>query len=217
MLSDSFIHYLEVEKRYSSHTLIAYKDDLEQFFQFADIFKQIELKEVSHNLIRGWIVELIETKHSNRSVARKLSCLRSFFKWQMAERLVEANPMLKIRAPKVEKRLPNFVKESEIERANPEMLFSNDFDGVRDHLMVEVLYQTGIRRSELINLKEKDVQNGQIKVLGKRNKERIIPIGSDLVMLINDYRLIKPQENDAKEVLFVKMARNCTQSLFIGK
>lgn len=205
MLSDSFIHYLEVEKRYSSHTILAYKDDLDQFFRFADISKESELKEVNHNLIRGWIVELIETDHSNRTVSRKLSCLRSFFKWLMAEGKIGNNPMLRVKAPKVEKRLPNFVKESEIERAKPEMLFSNDFDGVRDHLMVEILYQTGIRRSELINLKESDVQNGQIKVLGKRNKERIIPIGAGLVKLINEYRLIKPDGPDSKELLFVKI------------
>lgn len=204
MIINKFIHYLETEKRFSQHTIIAYRDDLSQFMGFAEIKEDSDWNDVSHQLVRGWIVELIETNHSNRTVARKLSCLRSYFRWLLNEGFVDQNPMLRVRAPKVEKRLPNFVKESEIANANEEFLFTDNFDGMRDQLMVEVLYQTGIRRSELINLKEKDVQNGQIKVLGKRNKERIIPIGSDLMNLIEKYRLMKPQENDSKEFLFVK-------------
>lgn len=215
MITNKFIHYLETEKRFSGHTLIAYADDLNQFTVFAEIVKDSDWKDVTHQLVRGWIVELIETNHSNRTVARKLSCLRSYFKWLMNEAVIEVNPMLRVRAPKVEKRLPNFVKESEIKAANTDFLFNNSFDGLRDQLIVEVFYQTGIRLSELINLKEGDVQNGQIKVLGKRNKERIIPFGPDLMQLIDLYRKEKPLEEDAKEYLFVKTDGRKLSSKFV--
>jgi len=204
MINDAFISFLEVEKRFSGHTLRAYSDDLHQFVVFAEITKDSDWKDVNHQLIRGWIVALIESGSSNRTVARKLSCLRSFFKWAIHEGYVSENPMLRVKAPKVEKRLPNFVKESELERADTVKLFSDNFDGQRDQLMVELFYQTGVRLSELINLKESDVHEQYIKVLGKRNKERIIPIGTELYGLVQKYRYIKPKENDSREFLFVK-------------
>lgn len=203
MLKDNFIHYLEVERRYSAHTLLAYGEDLIQFYAFAEI-SDADLKEVNHSLVRGWVVQLVESKNTNRTVARKISCLRSFFRWLISQGVIAVNPMLRVRAPKAEKRLPNFVKESEIERGDMLELFSDSFSGNRDRLMVELLYQTGMRRAELINLKEKDVQEGQIKVLGKRNKERIIPISADLSELIRYYRSGKPQTDEAKEYLLVR-------------
>lgn len=215
MINDTFISFLEVEKRFSDHTLRAYTDDLQQFVEFAEITKNSDWKDVNHQLIRGWIVELIESGSSNRTVARKLSCLRSFFKWAMRDGHVSENPMLRVKAPKVEKRLPNFVKESELERADHEKLFSSNFDGQRDQLIVELFYQTGVRLSELINLKESDVHEQYIKVLGKRNKERIIPLGTELYELIQKYRHIKPKENDSREIFFVKSDGRKLSSKFV--
>ncbi|WP_294677642.1 tyrosine-type recombinase/integrase [uncultured Fluviicola sp.] len=212
---DSFIHYLQVEKRYSKHTILAYEEDLDQFIVFAEISRSSEWNEVNHQLIRGWIVQLLEGGQSSRTVSRKLSCLRSFFKWLIAEGKVEQNPMLRIRGPKVEKRLPQFVKQSEIENGRIEQLFSSDFEGIRDRLMFELFYQTGIRLSELIELKNKDVTRTQIKVLGKRNKERIIPIGKDLHEIILSYEKLKPPGPDSQIMLFVKKDGRKLSSKFV--
>lgn len=192
------------ERRYSPHTVLAYRKDLEQFAVFAELGSQEHWLEVNHQLVRGWIVQLLDEKLTARSVSRKLSCLRSFFNWMKRECGLTENPMLKIRGPKVEKRLPQFVKQSEFSNELIDTLFTDNFDGIRDKLMIEMFYQTGIRLSELLNLKESDVSGTHIKVLGKRNKERIIPIGKSLTELINNYRFIKPAGPDSQNVLFVK-------------
>lgn len=192
------------ERRYSPHTVLAYRKDLEQFAVFAELGSQEHWLEVNHQLVRGWIVQLLDEKLTARSVSRKLSCLRSFFNWMKRECGLTENPMLKIRGPKVEKRLPQFVKQSEFSNELIDTLFTDNFDGIRDKLMIEMFYQTGIRLSELLNLKESNVSGTHIKVLGKRNKERIIPIGKSLTELINNYRFIKPAGPDSQNVLFVK-------------
>ena len=133
----------------------------------------------------------------------------------IAEGKVEQNPMLRIRGPKVEKRLPQFVKQSEIENGRIEQLFSSGFEGIRDRLMFELFYQTGIRLSELIELKNKDVTSTQIKVLGKRNKERIIPIGKDLYEIIRSYEKLKPPGPDSQIMLFVKKDGRKLSSKFV--
>lgn len=212
---DAFIHYLQVEKRYSKHTLLAYEEDLDQFLVFAEISRSSDWGEVNHQLVRAWIVDLLENGQSNRTVSRKLSCLRSFFKWLVTNGKVEQNPMLRIRGPKVEKRLPQFVKQSEIDPERIEQLFSADFEGVRDRLMFELFYQTGIRLSELIELKNKDVTSAQIKVLGKRNKERIIPIGKELYEIIQLYEKLKPSGPDSQLMLFVKKDGRKLSSKFV--
>lgn len=183
-----FKRYLTDEKRFSDHTVLAYVKDVHQFLNFCNLSLISELKEVEHQLIRGWIVDLIEAGVSNRSVNRKLSTLRTFFNWLQKQMYIEKSPMHKVQAPKQEKKLPTFAKQREMNSPKWEHLFSNDFDGQRDRLMVELFYQTGIRLSELIELKTKDVTSQSIKVLGKRNKERIIPIGSDLHQLIQQYQ-----------------------------
>lgn len=185
-----FVQYLEVEKRYSQHTVLAYQKDIEQFFNhtFNGKISNDELKEVSHSLIRSWIVFLNEEKLENKSINRKLVSLRSFFKWLLVRGEIEKNPFIKVSGPKIRKRLPSFVKESDIKAESIEFLFSDDFEGKRDRLMFELLYQTGIRLSELINLRTKDISASSIKVLGKRNKERIIPISEDLSKLIINYK-----------------------------
>jgi integrase/recombinase XerC len=183
-----FLNYLSTERRFSEHTCLAYKKDIEQFIEFSGVIQQSGLLEVEAKLIRGWIVDLIDNGYVNRSVNRKLSSLRTYLGWLAKTGTIDTNPMQSIKGPKAEKRLPSFAQQQEFKESKTKVLFGEDFDGVRDKLMFEVLYQTGIRSSELVNLRDVNVDKQQIKVLGKRNKERIIPIGEQLGELINRYR-----------------------------
>jgi integrase/recombinase XerC len=200
---NQFLNYLSSEKRFSTHTLIAYENDLKQFFEFTKIETLTSLTEVNHQLIRSWIVDLVDSEFSNKSVNRKLSSLRSFVKWAQKNDYLIQNPFKKVVAPKIIKRLPIFVKESEIESVKVESYFTDDFVGIRNLLIVEILYQTGIRLSELINLKIEDLSNDSIKVLGKRNKERIIPISNELQIQIIEYLKQRTQIISDEWFLFV--------------
>ena len=184
---DKFTSYLQFEKRYSEHTVVAYGQDLNAFVEFAEVKKISEFADLSSAFIRSWIIYLIEGGMKNKSVNRKLASLRTFYKWMRKEGLIDHSPMTKVQGPKNEKHLPVFAKESELLPSKIEELFSDDYSGKRDALMLELFYQTGIRLSELIGLTLKDIQGNQIKVLGKRNKERIIPISDDLVQQIQEY------------------------------
>lgn len=202
MLND-FLDYLVTQKRFSDHTCLAYKKDLEQFLEFADINSVEDLKEVRPRLVRGWMVQLIDEGYENVSVNRKLSSLRTWFKWLMKEGLVESSPMKLVKGPKVQKRLPSFAQQSELKAEKISPYFEDDFNGVRDRLLFEMLYQTGIRSSELVNLKDEAVFTTQIKVLGKRDKERIIPIYGDLAVLIKKYREMRTEVVPETPVFFV--------------
>lgn len=184
---EKFLQYLTSEKRFSEHTLIAYESDINQFLEFSNITTENEITEVDGSLIRSWVIDLYENDFKATSINRKLSTLRTYFRWLLKEGVVDNSPMQVIRGPKNEKRLPHFAKSSDLEANKLELVFSNDFDGIRDRLMLEVLYQTGLRLSELIGLKINDVSVNQIKVLGKRNKERIIPVSPELNNLIEEY------------------------------
>lgn len=184
-----FISYLEIEKRYSKHTCVAYKKDLDGFLSSMLIETMEDLVSVKHSTVRSWMQELSEEGNSNKTINRKISALRSFFKWLRKQGTIDGNPLQKIKAPKVEKRLPNFVKESQLKRDEEVVIFADDFEGKRDRLMIEMFYQTGIRLSELIGLKNEDVQAEHIKVLGKRNKERMVPISRELFEAVCAYRI----------------------------
>jgi integrase/recombinase XerC len=201
---EHFIQYLSFEKRYSPHTIGAYEHDIQQFIDFAEITSKKDFQEVNSFLIRGWIVQLIDDGISNRSVNRKLASLRTYFKWLRKEGEITSNPLAKIQGPKNEKRLPVFVKESELDPAKTSLLFSSDFNGVRDELMFELFYQTGIRLSELIGLKDSDVSEQHIKVLGKRSKERLIPISNQLSQTIQLFRKMKSKMNIESLKLFTR-------------
>jgi integrase/recombinase XerC len=201
---EQFIQYLSFEKRYSPHTIGAYEHDVQQFIDFADLKDNKDLQEVNPFLIRGWIVQLIDDGISNRSVNRKLASLRTYFKWLRKEGQITTNPLAKIQGPKNEKRLPVFVKESELDSIKTSSLFSTDFNGVRDELMFELFYQTGIRLSELIGLKDIDVSEQHIKVLGKRSKERLIPISNQLGQTIQMFRTMKKKMNIDSLKLFTR-------------
>jgi integrase/recombinase XerC len=189
-MRDKFIQYLTFEKRYSDHTTVAYDQDLLQFELFLEE-NQLDIASVKHRNVRSWMVTLIENGISNKSVNRKLACLRTFYKWLRKEGVIEINPIQKIQGPKNEKRLPVFAKESELKTERLKGVFSDDFEGKRDELMFELFYQTGIRLSELIQLKDNDIADGRIKVLGKRNKERLIPISSTLTKKLQSFVYIK--------------------------
>jgi len=212
---DKFISYLQFEKRYSEHTVIAYKNDLSQFITFAELLEISDFSSLRPAFIRSWIVELIENGCANKSVNRKLASLRTFYKWLRKEGLADTNPLLKLRGPKSEKRLPSFAKESDLKEKNLSDYFSDDFNGLRDALMVEVFYQTGIRLSELIHLREGNVTNDSIKVLGKRNKERIIPITAALFKKITAYRKVRDLTCGATTTLFVLENGNILYPAFV--
>jgi len=193
-IQESFINYLKYEKRCSSHTVVAYQHDLDQFVQFcADSVGEFDINKVDSKLVREWVVSLMENKLSPRSVNRKLSSVKMFFKHLMKMELIDANPVVRVPLPKVRKKLPGFVAEKNLHHLLDDGFFSKDFPGVRDKLIVEMLYGTGVRLSELLNLNENhiDLKSYQIKVTGKRNKERIIPFPRTLKPLIEEYRLLK--------------------------
>ncbi len=199
---EKFESYLESEKRFSSHTVTAYLKDVNQFLDAMEITLMEDLKEIKHSLIRSWMVALIEQGIVNRSVNRKLSTLRTFFKWCLQEKIVDSNPMVKITGPKSEKRLPSFVREQDMSVSKLEAVFPATIEGKRDQLIFELFYQTGIRLAELIDLKKQDFNSCQIKVLGKRNKERIIPLSNNLASELIAYQRNLEEEQAASSYLF---------------
>lgn len=192
-MTDTFFKYLQYEKRVSPHTILAYQNDLNQFQNFlTQNFPDYNIQSVDHGIIRAWIVTLSDQKTLPQSINRKIASLRSYYKHLLREEVISKDPMMKIRVLKTKKKLPSFVKESEVTKVLDEPLdpFPDSFEGRRNKLIMELLYATGIRLSELLKLKETniDLRNLTIKVLGKRNKERVIPFPGSLVSVINDYR-----------------------------
>lgn len=192
---DSFLQYLQFEKRLSAHTVTAYSSDINQFIIYLQTNYQVKsLDEINHTLVRNWIVELMDQKITPRSVNRKITTLKTFYKYLLRQGIVSENPMLKIISPKTSKRLPVFVEKDNMNLLLDTVEFGDDLDGVRNKLIIELFYATGIRLSELINLKQAnvDLEACQIKVLGKRNKERIIPINNQVRDSIQIYMDKKP-------------------------
>mgnify|MGYP000455121376 FL=1 len=185
MLKNKFINYLTSEKRFSEHTVMSYSTDLTQFLNF--INKEFEIStqasEISFQIVRSWIASLLEKGVSPRSVNRKISTLKTYFKFLIRENAITESPMLKVVSPKSKKKLPVFIEENQIENLLNQIKFNDGFVGERDKLIIELFYVTGIRLSELVNIKISDVDfnNNLIKVLGKRNKERLIPLSISIV------------------------------------
>jgi len=187
---ESFLNYIRYEKRSSAHTLVAYKNDLGQFVLYCtEMVGDFNVKEVNSKFVRNWVVALMESGLTPRSVNRKLSTLKSFFKYLLKEEVVTENPVIHIPLPKIRKKLPNFVEEENLNHLLDDGFFESNFEGSRDKLIISLLYGTGIRLSELLNLNERDINQEEylIKVLGKRNKERIIPYPRNLNRIINEY------------------------------
>ncbi|HVV54451.1 MAG TPA: tyrosine-type recombinase/integrase [Mucilaginibacter sp.] len=199
MFLERFIQYIKYEKRYSTHTVSAYQSDLEQFYTFLHDTRQdvAAPAEITYQHIRSWMVHLMEDMTA-RSVNRKLATLRKYFKFLLREGLITSNPASKLQSPKIVKHLPVVVEDDKLNAMlNNGEMFADDFEGARDKLVIEILFGTGIRLSELVGLKEEDINfyDGTIKVLGKRNKERIIPVNHELKQLLEKYLSLKKSEN----------------------
>jgi len=187
---ESFVDYLRYEKRNSFHTVTAYKNDLDQFVQFcAEVVGEFDVNTVDAKLVRNWIVSLMEHKLSARSVTRKVSSVKSFFKYLMKMKVIGENPAMQVTLPKIRKKLPMFVEEKNINQLLDNGFFTNDFVGIRDQLIITLFYDSGIRLSELIGLKDASIDSKAclMKVLGKRNKERLIPYPESMNSLLNNY------------------------------
>ncbi len=185
-----FFDYLKFEKRYSPHTLTSYHTDLISFFDFIVIqFGETPLEQLTHNYIRSWLVFLKDEGLSAKTLARKISTLKSFFKYQVKTGLLKQSPMAKVLAPKIERRLPNFVADKDIKTLFDHVEFPDTWKGQTERLIMQLFYQTGIRLSEAIGLKESGINfsNSTIKVLGKGSKERIIPLNPELQKEIREY------------------------------
>jgi len=190
----NFFSYIRFEKRFSEHTIKAYESDLTQFKNYINLTYEVNNDEdIRHTHIRAWIIDLLEQKITTRSINRKLSTLKSYFQFLKKRAVLTLDPMEKVIAPKVGKRLPVVVPVDRLEFLFEQIEFGNDFKGIRDKTMLELLYQTGIRRSELMNLTYQDVNLEEltIKVLGKGKKERLLPISHKLSQTIQEYLAIK--------------------------
>ncbi|MCU0430615.1 MAG: tyrosine-type recombinase/integrase [Cytophagaceae bacterium] len=184
----AFLEYLQAEKRYSVHTIRSYELDLSQFHLFLqEQYSGLSPQDATFPIIRTWLAQLAAQQYEPKSIQRKIACLRSYFKFLQRKGQLQVNPMIRIKAPKAKKRLPVFVEEQNLQQLLLPEMFCEDWLGRRDKLVMELLYGTGIRLSELLQLQEKDIQlaQAQIKVLGKGNKQRIIPLHPALVLLIS--------------------------------
>ncbi|MES2516794.1 MAG: tyrosine-type recombinase/integrase [Bacteroidota bacterium] len=215
-----FLKYIKYEKRSSEHTVTAYGIDMKQFDEYlvkSYDFHHPELADFQ--MIRSWIVSMAEMKVENRSINRKIATLRTFYKFLLQKKVIEKDPMLKISVLKTQKNIPEFVREKELDSLLDDVEFPDDFAGVRDKLILELLYGTGMRLSEMIDLKETDIDfyNRTVTVLGKRNKQRIIPISQPLVKLIQDYQFFKNTEGLMHEYLIVSEKGNQAYPVMIQR
>lgn len=194
---DNFLIYLQAEKRYATHTIKAYKNDLNQFHAFCQDAGH-EGMDLNFKTIRSWVVYLMDSHYSSRSVHRKLTSLSTFCNYLIKEGVLESNPVDKVLKPKLKKRVPAFVEEGKMDLLLNDYDFGEGFSGIRNRLVLDLLYQTGIRRSELIGLKVGSInrEGKSMKVMGKRAKERIVPLGDDLLNAIDSYLLLRKEVAD---------------------
>ena len=207
MFLERFIQYIKFEKRYSPHTVSAYESDLDQFMLFLNNPDKAGIapgqvithpNQISYSDIRNWMVELMGQKLTARSVNRKMATLRKYFKFLLQEGLITENPSSKIRSQKIPKTLPVVVEDARLtQMLDDNKIFADDFTGQRDKLIIEMLFGTGIRLAELLGIKDQDINDYEstLKVLGKRNKERIIPINTELRILLGKYLELKKNQN----------------------
>ncbi len=188
---ESFLRYVRYEKNYSSHTVLSYKHDLSQFENYLSQLEGGVAPEVAErDHVRDWAASLMEEGVSTRTVARKFSALRTFYRYLQKQGVVAESPMRDIVPPKIHKSLPSFVRPAEMDLLLDEKVSDDDFPALRDHLILSILYMTGMRRAELVGLLDADVDTRamQFKVLGKRNKQRLVPFGREMKAEIDTYR-----------------------------
>ncbi|MDL5510817.1 tyrosine-type recombinase/integrase [Arenibacter sp. M-2] len=209
MSLESFISYLGLEKNYSPHTTKAYRNDILEFQDFCrQQFGIEDIAQISYNLIRSWIVSLVESGVSNRSVNRKIASLKAYYKYLLGAGVLTVNPLAKHKALKTSKKIEIPFSETEMDDVLSQIPFEDNFEGKRDKLIIELLYTTGIRRAELIGLKVGDVDYGAmtIKVLGKRNKERIIPLLEATKELFLEYNLERSALEAIKDKAYILLS-----------
>jgi integrase/recombinase XerC len=186
-----FLNYLKYEKRVSPHTVTAYEHDLSQFFSFLQEKLEVyQLEDVQTEDIRAWVISLLEDEELQaKSVNRKISAVRAFYRYKLKIKEISYNPTLVLQAPKVPKKLPQYVDQKDMAHLFEDVPFEETFEGLRDRTILELFYATGMRLSELLNIKTQDIhlQDNTIKVLGKRNKERIVPFGNRMSELLTSY------------------------------
>ena len=206
MLVESFLRYIRYEKNLSTHTVLSYKNDLFQFKTFLETLASgCELQQVTPEQVREWIASLAEIGLSARSISRKVSSLRAFYRYLMAQSIVTGSPVKDVRVPKVRKKLPVYLRRDTMDELLDDVSYGDDFEGVRDKLIIEMFYNTGIRRAELIGLKDDDVRADAIKVTGKRNKQRLVPYGAELAGMIAEYRKVRSEAGyPDSEYFFIK-------------
>lgn len=207
----AFLDALRFEKRYSPHTIRSYQDDLTQFFDFLQVqFGELTISQVSPSLVRSWLASLKDAKLTAKSINRKISALKSFFRYQMRVGIIEVTPMTNIVAPGIGKRLPQYIDQKDMAALLTDVDFPDTWKGKTDYLLISIFYQTGIRESELVNLKETDVDlaNATMKVLGKGNKERIIPLNDSLARQMDEYRSDKRKVLDAYSADYLLVSKN---------
>ncbi|MBD3723300.1 MAG: tyrosine-type recombinase/integrase [Flavobacteriaceae bacterium] len=214
---DPFKEYLSKEKNYSIHTINAYVNDVIEFNDFLESSCGIKLEETQYVFIRNWIVSLVDAGIANRSINRKISSLKSFFKFLLKVKIISVNPLVKHKSLKVSKKVQVSFSEKEVNDLFDFNNFPNDFEGIRDRLVVEIFYTTGVRKSELIDLQlhNVDFELNQMKVLGKRNKERVIPILISTKKLILEYLNFRNQLEiikDHKVLILSKKGNKLSQS-----
>lgn len=205
-LLHNFLDYIAHEKKFSKHTALSYQNDLQQFQAYLEReINPADFTLVSYLNIRAWIAELIDSGLTARTVNRKISALKSFYKFLLRNNHISVNPLQKIQGPKTPKKLPVFVDETQMSDLFSKISFEEGFEGQRDKLVLDILYQTGFRRAELCSLKEQDIDfyNLTIKVLGKRNKERILPVSLELKRNLEAYLQVKKNEGLVNSFLFV--------------
>jgi integrase/recombinase XerC len=199
MFLERFIQYIKFEKRYSPHTVSAYRSDLGQFITFLNHPEETVThpSQITHYQIRNWMVELMNQQLTARSINRKVATLRKYFKFLVQEGVLTVNPSSKIITPKIPKHLPVVVEDARLtQMLDSGEVFTVDFKGTRDKLVIEMLFGTGMRLAELVGVKESDINTyeGTVKVLGKRNKERILPLNHELRLLLAKYMELKKSE-----------------------
>jgi integrase/recombinase XerC len=193
-----FLDYLKFEKRYSVHTIVSYQTDLQAFFDFLQKqYSKVPLGEINHGQVRSWLAQQKDDGLSSKSINRKISTLRSFFKYHLRRGVITSSPMTNVISPKISKRLPVYVKEAETVKLLEALdNGTEDWKSLNAKMLISLFYNTGMRLSELINLKENhlDISRGQLKVLGKGNKERIIPVSREMIREIEEYRQLKKKQ-----------------------
>ncbi len=191
---NEFLQYIQYEKNYSSHTVLSYQTDLSQFLNFLEVeHETFNPNKTTPSQIQQWVLSLMNEGLSARSLSRKISTLKSFWRFLIVHKHAQTNPTLKILLPKTNKPLPLFFKKAEMDSVLSETFLASDFTSIRNHLIIELLYITGIRCAELISIKDNDIDltEGNLRVIGKRNKQRIIPISKEFCEKIKEYIILR--------------------------